>query len=390
MRHLNSVRFLSVALAVAATLALPSVPAGAAQTDISPVPLGTASSTSVLPNLMFILDDSGSMGRQVMPDNVNDNNTCKNYRWETGGSTSTNCALDTGTNLVTPTQDNVRHVPQQPWFVGPPAFAAEFNTIYYNPQIRYRPGKDRVGAEMPSFGSPWTAVQVNPYNSTNTFNLTTQYPEAVFCVNNNDTPTDNTNCRRNGYATNGTTLLTSFRYSSASAPADGSYGWPISTGAGAFRYVRMRFGEPYYYTILPREHCSDVNLTTCVLSSTPTGLNTLPAPVRYCQDSTMAGSDAVQSGISGATARCQAKRDGAHTNMRYGTFVRVDIVPAVTTYSGRPNRTDCAARPVCSYDRGNDQFRELVRLLPHAHADHEERRAAACSPTWTTATASAS
>ncbi len=349
MKHLNSLRFLSLALAVAATLALPSAPAGAAQTDISQVPLGTAASTTVLPNLMFILDDSGSMGRQVMPDNVDSNNTCKSYRWESGGSTSTNCELNSSTDLVSPQQDNVRHIPTQPWYVGPPAFAAEFNTIYYNPQITYRPGKDRVGAEMPSFGSPWTAVKVNPYVSINTFDLTTAYPEAVFCLNSNDTPTNNTNCRRNGYATSGTTLLTSFRYSNASTPADGSYGWPISTAAGNFHSVKMRFGSPYYYTILPREHCADVNLTTCVLSSTPTGLNTIPAPVRYCQDSTMANSDAVQSGTSGATARCQSKRDGSHTNMRYGTFVRVDIVPAVTTYSGRPNRTDCASRPVCSY-----------------------------------------
>ena len=354
MKHLNAVRFLSLTLAVAATLALPSMPAGATQTDISQVPLGTASSTTVLPNLMFILDDSGSMGRQIMPDNVNDNNTCKSYRWENSSSTSTNCALDNGTDLVSPTADNVRHVPTQPWFVGPPAFAAEFNTIYYNPQITYKPGKDRVGAEMASFGSPWTAVKVNPYVSTNTFDLTTAYPEAVFCTASNSTATSATACRRNGYGSDATTqfttLLTSFRYSTAATPTNGSYGWPISTASSSdYRYVRMRFGAPYYYTILPREHCADVNLTTCVLSSTPTGVNTIPAPVRYCQDSTMANSDAVQSGTSGATARCQAKLDGSHTSMRYGTFVRVDIVPAVTTYSGRPNRTDCLSRPVCSY-----------------------------------------
>ena len=29
--------------------------------------------------------------------------------------------------------------------------------------------------------------------------------------------------------------------------------------------------------------------------------------------------------------------------------MRTDIVPAVTTYGGRPNRTDCVARPVCTY-----------------------------------------
>ena len=349
MKHLNSVRFLSLSLAVAATLALPPVPAGAAQTDISQVPLGTASATAVLPNLMFILDDSGSMGRQVMPDNVNDNNTCKSYRWESSGSTSTNCALDNGTDLVSPTADNVRHVPTQPWFVGPPAFAAEFNTIYYNPLITYKPGKDRVGAVMPSFGSPWTAVKVNPYVSTNTFDLTTQYPEAVFCTASGSTATSATACRRNGYGSDATTqfttLLTSFRYhNSATEPGDGSVGWPESTdgtGSGAFRYVRMRFGGPYYYTIQPREHCTDVNLTTCVLSSTPTGTNTIAAPVRYCQDSTMANSNAVQSGTSGATARCQAKLDSAHTFMRYGTFVRVNIESTTPNYPRSASRTDC-------------------------------------------------
>ena len=373
MKHLNSVRFLSLSLAVAATLALPSVPAGAAQTDISQVPLGTASSTAVLPNLMFILDDSGSMGRQVMPDNVNDNNTCKSYRWESSGSTSTNCALDNGTDLVSPTEDNVRHVPTQPWFVGPPAFAAEFNTIYYNPLITYKPGKDRVGAVMPSFGSPWTAVKVNPYVSTNTFNLTTQYPEAVFCTASGSTATSATACRRNGYGSDATTqfttLLTSFRYhNSATEPGDGSVGWPESTdgtGSGAFRYVRMRLGGPYYYTIQPREYCSDVNLSgvatsagpqTCVLSSVPSGLNTIPAPVRYCQSSALASQNAVVTGLTGGTASCQAKLDAAHTFMRYGNFVRVDITPSVATYGGRPNRTDCAARPVCTYDEEMTNF----------------------------------
>ena len=363
MKHLNSVRYQLLTLAVAATLALPSVPAGAAQTDISQVPLGTAASTSVLPNIMFILDDSGSMGRYWMPDDVRasdgtpNTTNCKQFTLHSGGANSSNCILDSGnTNTVSPTSDNVRHVPAQEWPAGPPAYAAQFNTIYYNPQFTYRPGKDRVGAQMTSFGTPWTAVQVNPYVSASTVDLTTQYPEPVFCTANNSTATDNAACRRNGYDATGTTLLASFRYSTASAPVDGSYGWPISTAAGAFRFIRMRFGGPHYYTILPREHCSDINLTSCVLSATPSGLNTIPAPVRYCQDATMANSDAVQSGTSGATARCQAKLDAAHSFMRYGTFVRVDITSSVPTYGGRPNRVDCAARPVCTYDEEMTNF----------------------------------
>ena len=349
-------RSLFAALAVATALGAPFAPAGAATTDISQVPLGTASSTAVLPNLMFILDDSGSMGWHFMPDNLRNSDTCKNYRYTSSGSTTTECLLPDNTNLVSPAVDTVRHSPSSPdpaarWLVGPPVLATEFNTMYYNPQITYRPGKDGAGADLPSYGSPWTSVPNNAYAATPTnFDVTTEYPEAVFCTASNSTPTDNTACRRNGYATDGTTLLTSFRYSNASAPADGTFGWPVSVANSSdFRYVRMRFGAPYYYTILPREHCSDINLTLCTQSDTPTGSSTIPAPVRYCQTSNLANQDAAVSGNTGSTPSCQSKIDGSHRFVRYGTFVRTDIESAVTTYGGRPNRTDCAARPDCTY-----------------------------------------
>ena len=40
----------------------------AADTDIASAPLITSSSTAVKPNLMFTLDDSGSMDWEYMPD----------------------------------------------------------------------------------------------------------------------------------------------------------------------------------------------------------------------------------------------------------------------------------------------------------------------------------
>lgn len=42
-----------------------------ATTDIAQVPLTTSSSSAVKPNIMFILDDSGSMGNAYMPDDAN-------------------------------------------------------------------------------------------------------------------------------------------------------------------------------------------------------------------------------------------------------------------------------------------------------------------------------
>ncbi|MDH5330807.1 MAG: hypothetical protein OEW27_12735, partial [Aquincola sp.] len=66
-------RALTIMHAVCATLAtLAIVPAAQAQvTDISPNPLTTSSPNQVKPNLMFILDDSGSMSRDYMPDDAN-------------------------------------------------------------------------------------------------------------------------------------------------------------------------------------------------------------------------------------------------------------------------------------------------------------------------------
>ncbi len=59
-------RSLLLGLSLAGTLAQAAVP------DIANVPLGTTSTTTAKPNIMFILDDSGSMDSQYMPDEMND------------------------------------------------------------------------------------------------------------------------------------------------------------------------------------------------------------------------------------------------------------------------------------------------------------------------------
>src|SRR6266568_5239150 len=58
----------SAASALAWSLAM--TPALAASTDISTSPLFTSSPTAVKPNIMFILDDSGSMADENMPDDA--------------------------------------------------------------------------------------------------------------------------------------------------------------------------------------------------------------------------------------------------------------------------------------------------------------------------------
>ena len=89
-------KFIQLASAALITLSLGM--ANAAPTDLGTAPLVSATTGDVLPNLMYILDNSGSMGSDYMPDYVNDNNSastpptpgkCKN----SSGAFTAQCAL---------------------------------------------------------------------------------------------------------------------------------------------------------------------------------------------------------------------------------------------------------------------------------------------------------
>src|SRR3954463_3001207 len=97
MQHLTSRRYPKLALS--AMLAMCSVAmysSHAALTDLTTTPLGTSTNgTVVKPNILFILDGSGSMGWKFSPDNV-DLATCCG-RPTTAGYT---CRVDsTGSNM---------------------------------------------------------------------------------------------------------------------------------------------------------------------------------------------------------------------------------------------------------------------------------------------------
>lgn len=47
----------------------------AAVTDIANNPLATSANSNLRPNILFVLDDSGSMGWNYMPDSVGNNDT---------------------------------------------------------------------------------------------------------------------------------------------------------------------------------------------------------------------------------------------------------------------------------------------------------------------------
>lgn len=107
-------------------------PAHAALTDLADAPMYTASNTSIKPNIMFILDDSGSMGNAYLPDSVKDNEDRRCYK---------------------------NHL---------------YNTVYYNPGHTYDPPVDDTSTPYPN--ASFTAAPTNGFSTTpTTKNLNSQF-----------------------------------------------------------------------------------------------------------------------------------------------------------------------------------------------------------------------
>ena len=269
----------------------------AATTDISNVPLATGSASAALPNLMFILDDSGSMGWTYLPDHVNDSLTCK-----TRSGNSTNC------------QEG-----------DPPYYASQNNGVYYNPTITYTCGQFRwqrqyaVADHPPRFW--WTPSPARPR-----------------C--------DNHAVPRNGVLQDPRTMQRPPRTIRAIAGATDSTTATLATTTTVLLYPVNTANNPRQqseqhrdlseldlssrkdqvrHTVLPhhpaQEHCSDVNLTTCTLRRSHWGVYPC-CSVRWCTTAANANNTAV-SGGSGPS--CQAIRFQSQVP-RYGQFKRVDII----------------------------------------------------------------
>ena len=321
--------------------------AGAAVADLSNVPLANAPSNAVLPNLMYMLDDSGSMLWDYMPDNVFNLTTGQSlYNCKTAsGSTANIAAVQCASGAVSVWGE-------------PPYYAAQFNQIYYSADITYSPGVNSSGLSLGNANS--AAAKNDAYLDSTPRNLVTSYPEVYYCNTANPSAAQLTNtsvCRRNGIdnASAGTPY---FLYWSNSTTAPlGAY--PVATGNSSTTFNQRAVsntGHPYYFTITPHEYCSDTNLVNCQLAnadgSAPAGY-TIPAPVRYCGTTANAAlGAAVSDPAATAAPKCRKKFDvTSYPFPRYGRFTRVDIVPATATYakSATAVRTDCAAAAYCTY-----------------------------------------
>lgn len=344
-------------LAAGAALGFSAVQAGT--TDIASTPLGIgASSTTVKPNVMIVFDDSGSMAWDFMPDWIGpsplpghgvDKPRCNFDRYG-------NCTVSDTTGLLG----------------DPPYYAAQFNGIFYNPNVYYPPGVTYTGAVMTSYtaanSSNWTKVPVDAFTSSaGTINLVSGFPEAVFCKSRSDTP-PSTNCRRNGVDTGSPFLynigsagngypdnILSSATGSVTVTLNGSD--TVKVMPGTYEVAAVQYGNPFYYRITPAEYCTDATLTSCTLSTTATGSYTTPAAIRYCLNEADAASASAVTGtttVSWSTTaqpKCQQKYNQrlGYQYPRFGYFNRYDIVATTLLFTRSTTRTDCAAAPVCTY-----------------------------------------
>lgn len=328
----------SLGVMLSAVLALaPSIPAHAGITDISTAPLVTSATSSVLPNVMFILDDSGSMEFDYMPDVVNDN-YCKKTTGSYDFTCCANSATSSGTGGAPCLINNKTDAAPFSYRPQPLFLVGEFNGVAYNPAITYTPPLNADGSSRNSMTSAntsgWTSVKNDAYNVQNTqsTNLLTTYPDMAWC-----TSVAYTDCLRNdNYIVPGTVNGKSYTtFYATTASGTGS----VATGSPVAPTTATRDFGPHYYTIVPGDYCDAANLRNC--QSTPTATFSFPAYVRWCK-TTSATTSATANPDAGGP-KCQATKTPTFQYIRYPTKFFTPAVAAVPAVVGQPYIAPVAA-----------------------------------------------
>jgi type IV pilus assembly protein PilY1 len=306
-----SLRTLLASLGASLMLALQ--PAAAAPTELADIPLVNASTANILPNIMLDLDNSGSMAWSYMPDYV---------RYQSQGTFSALCRGTNSTNTLVVCEPG-----------DPPFYASNFNSLYYNPAIRYVWPVKADGTKLADHKgfvayASWTAVPSDGYgvqkiddtsaqaastspckpaqtggscpqlSATGVTNLETNYPERVWCKNDSDLP-GSTNCK-------------------SALDSSGAYIYPNAT----YSKAKVLKGAPFYYNVSV-EWCKTVD----------SGVN---------QNFGKAGTDAA------GKPNCQAKKTSEFKYVRYYNWSRVQITSATVFPAKASSRIDCAGTS-CNY-----------------------------------------
>jgi type IV pilus assembly protein PilY1 len=283
-------------------------------TDIASEPLITSSSSSVKPNLFFILDNSGSMNWDYLPDWVVDDKYCKG----TGTGTTNYCCRNASGSNITSSNTDSTCLPQNSSGTNldgngfsnlrgmPPFHASEFNGLYYNPAIYYQVPQEANGNLKTSYSGssavPWDAYGTQ-YSTSSTLSVTSSFPDVQWC-----TDTTYSDCLRNdNYLLPGVIggkNYTTMRAVAATGTGKFSTGTPQAPTASEDRSV-----GPYYYVMIPSEFCTTKKLTSCQMINKVLSAEELQrvARLRWCSDT--------------ALTSCQQVKNSTFKYPRYPTVV---------------------------------------------------------------------
>ncbi len=215
--------------------------------------------------------------------------------------------------------------------------SSDFNKVYYNPSIYYRPGANPDGTDMTVMNaantSNWTAVPTDAFDVQQQQSArpkrfhqqtwSTGYPDRAWCQSSGDSATDSTCVVNSGYAY-----------------PDSVY--PYGRNGGGSASVKYRFGSPYYYTMQSAQWCADAAHTASNCksgSAVNPAVNIYPAG-EFCTDSELTncavGTDVTAAHIyygvrwcsdSGTLLNCQRKKIG---NFKYAKHLGTTTTTSVT------------------------------------------------------------
>lgn len=225
----------------------------AATVTLATAPLANSTTTAVRPNIMYMLDNSGSMGWEYLPDYVNDN-MC----WSGTSDSNSRTSCPSSYSSLGSTGGGVTV----------PFAAYDFNRIYYNPNIRYKPPLKADGTSY-SIATP-TAAWTDGFAASGSVNLTTSYPHQVWCTASGvATPSPSYNAATGVVTLSGGTAPDTWECKENTDTSVSPYLYPI----GVYTTAKSYSGPPYYYNMAP--------LVYCTAGSTPSDAN-----CQYTSDAT--------------------------------------------------------------------------------------------------------
>jgi type IV pilus assembly protein PilY1 len=220
----------------------------------------------VKPNIMYTLDDSGSMAWDFLPDSV---------AYTVPEAPHCRDGLQCGGATAPPPDNTFRFTT-----FDPPVRSSSYNGLFYSPTATYRPGKNADLTLRPcegtdtSCGAPWTSVYQDGFagypgpNTGVVIDLTAGYPDTVWCRVANPTAADlqdadiftgglGLTCRKNGLpydnkpvgVTQTTVVAAGYNYPNNSETCSG-------LTLCKFVYPFSVTGNAYYYTIAQVQYCS--------------------------------------------------------------------------------------------------------------------------------------